>query len=83
MPEREFTDKEKLELQSLLCSLIESTRVITKDMSLSIHITPDSSWISIEHQEQITGYAHCQGADEPLTSLIRLPPSCHQIITKI
>ena len=72
--------EQSTKLQALLIAtsleFYETQRDI-KLTDLSLHVTPDSSWISAEHEQ-----TPVQTKYDPII-LTRKAPSCHQILLKL
>ena len=72
---------QSIKLQALLIATSLEFYETQKDIKLtdlSLHVTPDSSWISAEHEVEITDPT-LRNTDR----LIRKAPSCHQILLKL
>jgi hypothetical protein len=69
--------------QSLLWQQLQ--RTMPAIALASMHISPDSAWVSVEHEhEDIIEQDSCdQSAYVSGQRVIRLSPACHTVVTKI
>jgi len=74
-----LTPEQTQAIQSYICEQAllwqQLQRTIPGLALASMHISPDSAWVSIEHERQDSDT--CKGA------VIRLSPACHTLVTKI
>lgn len=83
-----MTPETQTVLQSFLIRKAEEWQQYIKEYPellthASYHISPDSAYISMEHEEQLVDNEIDRVCGTSRTQLVRLPPSCHKIITKI
>jgi hypothetical protein len=70
-----LTDIQATKLQALLIDYVTKFVALQRELKLtdlSVHIAPDSSWISVEHDLNL---------DRDI--LERKSPACHQILLKL
>ncbi len=79
-----LTPEQKQAVQSYICEQAllwqQLQRTIPGIALASMHISPDSAWVSIEHEEVplATDVTFNNAAH-----IIRLSPACHTLVTKI
>lgn len=70
-----LTPQQTDSLTNWLCATITSFQQQCKALdvaNLSVHLSPDGSWIALEHEYDFSG-----------NMLIRKSPACHEILLKI
>ena len=83
-----LTPEQKQAIQSYICEQAllwqQLQRTIPGIALASMHISPDSAWVSIEHEEvQLDdSVANALGSESP-TQVVRMSPACHILVTKI
>ena len=78
-----LTPQQTQAIQSYICEQAllwqQLQRTIPGLALASMHISPDSAWVSIEHEEDIVNHMEMNQH----TQIIRLSPACHTLVTKI
>jgi len=80
-----LTEPTQLALQSALIDFAEQFQRLQHSLNLtglSLHLAPDSCWISEEHDVEIIP-ANEKFAFDPAEIITRRPPSCHNILVKL
>jgi len=81
-----LTPEQTQAIQSYICEQAllwqQLQRTIPGLALASMHISPDSAWVSIEHERQLlTSDTLDDGT--PTGPIIRVSPACHTLVTKI
>lgn len=84
-----LTSEQVQAIQSYICEQALLWKQLQRTMPgialASMHISPDSAWVSVEHEEEdIIEQDSCdQSSYVDGQRIIRLSPACHTLVTKI